>query len=85
MSKELAMFPCPPLRDYPEQPKDQSLCSLFDCPSCKQQMWLSEKKKGALMFCAAIKKPIVLACYDCMTKMAEQDRALILDATKLEL
>lgn len=81
----LAMFPCPDLKSYPEAPKDQSHSELFDCPKCKDKMWLSEKKKGAILFCAAIGKEIVLACYPCMTEMALNDHAMILDAKKIEL
>ena len=56
---------CPPLADYPEPPEDQPGCELFDCPKCKQKMWLSSKKKGVLMFASVIGKDIILACYHC--------------------
>lgn len=82
---DLVMFPCPDLKSYPEAPKDQSESELFDCPKCKDKMWLSVKKKGYLMFSAALGKKIVLACYPCITEMAENDRALILDAKQLNI
>lgn len=34
-------------------------------------MWLSEKKKGALLFASCIKKDILLGCYDCIKKHVE--------------
>ena len=83
--KQRAMFPCPDLKSYPEAPKDQSKSELFDCPSCKEQMWLSEKKKGALLFSALINKDIVLACYRCVTKMVEADPSLVMGAKQVDL
>lgn len=86
MSKnDLVMIPCPDLKSYPEAPKDQSASDLFECPKCKEKMWLSQKKKGAIMFSAAIGKKIILACYPCMTEMVENDHALILDAKQVNL
>lgn len=59
---------CPPYPKYVEQPKDQSLCELFDCPHCENKMWLSEKKKGILMFASCTNKDIYLGCYECVDK-----------------
>lgn len=85
MDKEAVMIACPPYCDYPEAPKDQSHSELFDCPKCQQKMWLSEKKKRVLMFSSCIGKHIILACYHCITKMAQDDPALILDAKQVNL
>lgn len=85
MSNDLVIVMCPPHSDYPEAPKDQSHSELFDCPKCKNQMWLSKKKKGALMFASCIGKDIILACYHCITKMAEKDPALFLQSKKMDL
>ncbi len=83
--KGSAMFPCPPLKDYPEAPKDQSHSELFDCPKCNQKMWLSEKKKDAILFCAGVGKEIVLACYHCITEIAESDPESILTSHRVDL
>lgn len=85
MKNNSVVIMCPPLSDYPEAPKDQSHSELFDCPKCKQKMWLSEKKKGALLFSACINKDIILACYHCITKMAEKDPSIFLDSNKVDL
>jgi len=83
--KDLVMFPCPDLKSYPEAPADQSESELFDCPKCKEKMWLSVKKKGYITFCAVLNKKIVLACYPCIKEMAENDHALILDAKQVNI
>lgn len=85
MSKDVAIVMCPPHSDYPEAPKDQSQSELRDCPKCKNQMWLSEKKKGVLLFASCIGKDIILACYHCITKMVEKDPSLFLDSKKMDL
>lgn len=79
------IVPCPPLCDYPLAPEDQSHCELFDCPKCKNKMWLSQKKKGVLMYSSLIKKNIVLGCYNCITKMAHENPSLILGAEQVNL
>jgi hypothetical protein len=71
--KDLSIIVCPPLSDYPEAPKDQSHCELFDCPKCKQKMWLSEKIKGVIMFSAVSGNDIFLACYRCLEKLVKDD------------
>lgn len=80
MPNEAVMVACPPLSDYPEAPKDQSHSELFDCPECKEKMWLSQKKKGVLMFSSCIGKEIILACYHCITKMVQEDPSLVLES-----
>lgn len=68
-----AIIICPPYPEFKEQPADQSHCELFDCPKCKGKMWLSDKKKGILMFASCLEKDILLACYDCITKMVKEN------------
>ena len=85
MNDNTVIIMCPPLAEYPEAPKDQSHSELFDCPKCKQKMWLSEKKKGALLFSACIGKEIVLACYHCITKMVHKDPDIVMQAKKVDL
>lgn len=77
MKDDLVLVMCPPHCDYPEAPKDQTHSELFDCPKCKNKMWLSEKKKGALMFALCINKDIIFSCYHCITKMSEEDASII--------
>ena len=76
---------CPPHSDYSEAPKDQSHSELHECPKCKNEMWLSDKKKGILMFSSCIGREIILACYHCITKMAEEDPSLFLFSKKMDL
>jgi hypothetical protein len=73
MTSEAVVVMCPPLSDYPEAPKDQSHSELFDCPKCKEKMWLSDKKKKMLLFSACLNKDIIIACYHCITKMVYED------------
>ncbi len=84
-TKELVIVMCPPHSDYPEAPKDQSHCELFDCPKCKEKMWLSEKKKGVLMFASCLGKEIMLGCYNCIKNIVEKDPSLFLDSKKVDL
>ncbi len=85
MSKDLAIIMCPPYPEYEEAPKDQSYSELFDCPKCKNKMWLSDKKKGALMFASVFNKDILLACYDCIKKVAKEDPSMFIDYEKVDL
>lgn len=85
MANDHVIVMCPPHSDYPEAPKDQSKSELRECPKCKNQMWLSDKKKGVLMFSSCIGREIVLACYHCITKMAEKDPSMFLFSKKMDL
>jgi len=85
MSNDLAIFACLPLCDFKETPKDQSKSELFDCPKCKQKMWLSEKKKGLILFFSGIGKEILLCCYHCIKKYAQDNREDFLSAKKVEI
>lgn len=76
---------CPPYPEYKEQPEDQSLCELRDCPKCDGKMWLSEKKKGILMSYACLQKEIILACYNCITELAKKNREMFTGATRVHL
>lgn len=76
---------CPPYPEYKEQPKDQSHCDLFDCPKCKGKMWLSERKKGMLMFASCLEKEIIVGCYNCIKKMVMENPELITEAKKVNL
>lgn len=71
--KDCAIIMCPPLCDYPEAPNDQPGCELFDCPKCNNKMWLSEKKRGLLLFSSCANKFIFLACYNCIKEKAKSD------------
>ncbi len=76
---------CPPYPQYKEAPKDMSHCELFDCPKCKGKMWLSEKKKGVLIFASSLDKEIILGCYDCIKKEAETNPYLFLESLQVNL
>ena len=72
----LVIIPCPSLSDYKEQPKDQSFCTAEPCPLCKNDMWLSEKKKLWLKMAKDLGKDIFLGCYGCLTKAIIIDEKL---------
>lgn len=76
---------CPPYPEYKEQPKDQSHCELFDYPKCKEKMWLSEKKKGMLMFASRLNKEIILGCYDCIKKIVKKNPKILMQTTQVDL
>jgi hypothetical protein len=82
---DLVVVMCPPYHEYKEAPEDQSYSELQDCPKCKRQMWLSEKKKKLLMFAACLEKDILLACYDCITQMAKDDPSLFTESEQVNL
>ena len=77
MNNEAVVIMCPPYPEYKEPPADHSHSELFDCPKCKGQMWLSEKKKGYIMFSACLKKDIILRCYKCIEKMMREEEDLL--------
>jgi hypothetical protein len=85
MSNDLVIVMCPSHSDYPEAPKDQSHSELRDCPKCKNKMWLSEKKKGVLMFASCLQKNILLACYHCITKLAKEEPELFTESKRVKL
>ena len=76
---------CPPYPQYENAPEDQSHCELFECPKCKEKMWLSEKKKGVLTFASCLNKKIILACYNCIKLMADNDPELFYESINVEL
>ena len=82
---DCVIVPCPPYSKYKEQPKDQSHCELFDCPKCKEKMWLSERKKGMLMFASCLEKEIILGCYDCIQKFVESNADSLKNAKEVNL
>lgn len=83
--KELVIVACPPYPEYEDAPEDQSVSDLFDCPKCDGKMWLSQKKKGVIMFSSCIGRDILLGCYDCITKIAKEDPNLFLKSKKMRL
>lgn len=85
MSKDLVIIMCPPLSSYKDAPRDQSQCELFDCPKCKEKMWLSQKKKGALMMASFIGSEVFLCCYDCLKKEVMRDPTFFVDSKQIDL
>ncbi len=82
---DLLVIICPPLSDFPEAPKEHSHCELFDCPKCKEKMWLSEKKKKVLLIASLMDKQIILACYHCIKKMSKQNPSLFKESEMVNL
>lgn len=64
-TNDIVIIVCPPLSAYEKQPSDQSHCTAVPCPSCDQQMWLSEKKKLLIQAADALSKDLWLECYGC--------------------
>lgn len=71
-SENPIIIPCPPLSNYKEQPKDQSVCTAEPCPLCGKQMWLSLKKKTMIEAAELAEREIFFACYHCLTRALEQ-------------
>lgn len=84
-NKDLIVIMCPTLSDYPEKPKNQSHCDLFDCPKCKEKMWLSQKKKGALMFATALNHEILLACSYCIKDLVKEIPEYFINPQRIDL
>lgn len=74
---DLVFIICPPYPEYKEAPKDQSAAELFDCPHCKNKMWLSQKKKGLLLFYSCANKNIYLCCYNCSKEFCKNNSDVI--------
>lgn len=80
MSKDCVIIGCPPLSDYLKPPEDHSHSELFDCKMCKNKMWLSEKKKGILMFASCLNNEIILGCHNCIKKFILENPKSFKDA-----
>jgi hypothetical protein len=85
MTNKTAIIPCPPLSDYPEQPKDQSLCTAVPCPHCLNKMWLSEKKKAMIELAEQLNIEYIVKCYHCIMKMAEENPELIANCAQVKI
>lgn len=72
--KDVVVIFCMTVKNYPEQPQDQSLCTIEDCPWCKQPMWLSEKKKGALKLAHGMGKNVWIGCSDCLEEAVTKNK-----------
>ena len=78
MSRDLIIV-CPPYPQFKEAPLDQPGSTLFACPRCKDQMWLSKYKKSLLLFYSLQPVHLILRCYDCAEKMASEEPELLED------
>lgn len=58
---------CEPLSLYHEPPKRKEKYQLFDCPSCDDRMWVSDKKQDLVR----IMDNVVLICSICFDKRME--------------
>lgn len=85
VKNEAIMVACPNYKDFPEAPKDQSHSELFDCPTCKEKMWLSEKKKEILQFGSCSDRHIILGCYPCIKKFLQEDPTLLQNAKTVNI
>lgn len=56
----------PPIRKFPESPKDQPGCIEIICPHCKKEAWISKKKRDLRL---KLKKCTII-CYDCLEDLA---------------
>jgi len=72
----LVIVMMPPYPQYQIAPEDQPNSELWDCPKCKGKCWLSSRKKGLLIFNSCLGNDILLACYDCITKLAKEEPEL---------
>lgn len=85
MTNDLIVVMCPPFPEHAEAPKDHSASELRDCPHCDSKMWLSEKKKGILLFASCLKKEIFLGCYPCVKEHVKEnsDKSTEFNAIKI--
>jgi hypothetical protein len=84
-SNDCVVVMCPPYPEYQEAPEDHSHSELFDCPKCNSQMWLSEKKKGVLMFSSCLNKEIILGCYNCVKRLLEEPSLSTAEILKVDI
>jgi hypothetical protein len=85
MSKDCLIVACPDYAEFKEAPKDQPNSSLYDCPICKKQMWMSAKKKGSIMLAACLGKDIILRCYPCLLDWAKENKEDFIAATMMRI
>lgn len=84
-NNQIAIIPCPPLSQYKEQPKDQSLCTPEDCPHCHQKMWLSEKKKFMIEVAEHLNAEYHLSCYLCLMEKAKTNPEFFIGHKKVDI
>jgi hypothetical protein len=83
--KIVPLIPCPPLSLYSEQPKDQSLFTLEDCPSCKNLMWISEKKKAMIEIATILNVECKVLCYLYLEKEAKENPDIFIERKMVNL
>lgn len=83
---QIGIIGCLPKADYPIEPPNQPGCLLENCPACKREMWVSEKKRQL-----RIEYPKLIAmCMRCAVvamKMLEDDdgdEAVHVDLSKIK-
>jgi len=74
---------CPPFSKYPIPPDDQPGCVEEICNHCKNKMWVSAKKR--LIISAAPIERLLVACYDCIEKMAKAQVPFLASAIQLKI
>jgi hypothetical protein len=82
---KIAVIFRPPKSQYPDQPKDISKCELTDCPTCKNPMWFSEKKKHIKDLMEKLGREIIFECYICFSDRVNKDRSVWNDYLMINL
>ena len=85
MNNDLVVFMCPPYPKHKNPPSDHSKSELRDCPKCNGKMWLSDKKKGALLFASCLNKEVLLGCYDCIKDMIVKKYSIFDETMRLDI
>lgn len=81
----IGIIVCPPLSKFKEQPSDMSHCTLEDCPTCGNKMWLSEKKKALIKTFNSLSNELIIGCYDCMEEFFKENAEYLLNAGNLNI
>lgn len=85
MTENVCVIFCAPKSVYPEQPNDISKCELIDCPSCKEPMWFSEKKKMMKKLSESLGKEVIFECYICFTNRVTENPQLMEDHKMIKI
>lgn len=56
---------CIPLSRFPTHPTDQSPCEIWECPTCKEPMWVSKLKRDHY---ALHPETVEIHCFECIIK-----------------
>ena len=72
---------CANLKRFPEPPKGYSESKVINCPHCRAEVWISQKKQNLMQNLHRYE----LYCYDCLETKAISNPKFITEALRLDI